>query len=195
MFLLFLGFCRSFFLIYAQSFFTTSDLGIGPFPTTASKSADNFNGFMKAEFDFPGMCYMKHETWNMKHKFHVFSLRFQGYLILIINAYTLLYPYIPRESKSSVKFLAKIKKNRPVARRNHNSSCAHGPSLEIKHISVSYWNLGAFRQIDVIDFPPYSFGVVSTSALSTDAVAAVCPHSFPAPKAGHPLFDIVGVVC
>lgn len=41
--------------MYAQSFLTTSDLGIGPFPTTASKSAESLSGFMKAEFAFPGI--------------------------------------------------------------------------------------------------------------------------------------------
>jgi hypothetical protein len=38
--------------MYAQSFFTTSDRGIGPFPTMTARSAEMFIGFINAEFDF-----------------------------------------------------------------------------------------------------------------------------------------------
>lgn len=41
-----------FFLMYAQRAFTTSDRGIGPFPTTAARSALTVIGFMNAELTF-----------------------------------------------------------------------------------------------------------------------------------------------
>jgi len=36
--------------MYSQSFLTTSVLGIGPAPTTASSSEERLSGFDKAEF-------------------------------------------------------------------------------------------------------------------------------------------------
>lgn len=38
--------------MYTQSFLTTSDLGIGPLPTTGAKSSLIFIGFMNAELAF-----------------------------------------------------------------------------------------------------------------------------------------------
>ena len=73
--------------MYAQSFFTTSDRGIGPFPTTASKSAESFNGFMKAEFAFAGITFVLRPSFGFKP-----SLRRK----LILNGvYTLIVAYLP----------------------------------------------------------------------------------------------------
>src|SRR3989344_7439607 len=47
---LLVGFWRLFFLMYTQSCLTTSVLGSGPFPTTASSSAERLRGFDRAEF-------------------------------------------------------------------------------------------------------------------------------------------------
>src|SRR3989344_2324225 len=47
-FRLFFGFWRSCFLMYSQIFLTTWERGIGPAPTTASRSASRLRGFDKA---------------------------------------------------------------------------------------------------------------------------------------------------
>jgi hypothetical protein len=41
--------------MYSHNFFTTCGRDIGPLPTTASKSAESFIGFIKAGFAFLGI--------------------------------------------------------------------------------------------------------------------------------------------
>jgi len=81
--LLFFLSCSPFFLIYAQSFLTTSDRGMGPFPTIAASSSETFKGFIKAEFVFFAIFL---ETSNMKHETRVSSFKITCFLLCLPRA-------------------------------------------------------------------------------------------------------------